>query len=157
MNRIRDELRSFMTDMVPSMMITFAFKRMVSIDEMQSAISHYFNQLQSKVLGRGWAKHAPEERPRFIGVAEHTDRRQYDNPHVHGVLDAPTAYRRWIEGPSSEVFWHKSGKWCGSIDASPLTQGADRAVDYITKGLWTPNDQSKVVLYVPEPPKIRVR
>lgn len=150
MNKIRDEIRDLMMSIEPSMMITFAFQRMVSTDEMQSAIDCYFNQLQRRVLGRNWAKHPPAERPCFVGSAEHIDRRLHQNPHVHGLLCATEDFLTHIEGDENKIRWRKSGTWCGSIMAIRLTHGADRAASYNTKEIWTPDHQSKVVLYVPK-------
>lgn len=126
-DKYRAECIRWMTDSDPDLFITFAFNRMISMDEAQTTFEKFHGHLDRKLVGRAFLRR-PDERTSYIATIEKPD----TNIHIHALFKM-TDIQKLRFCMIADGLWAKLVKG-GNLDIQAV-HCAEGVAGYITKEL----------------------
>lgn len=126
-DKYRADCIQWMTDFKPTLFVTFAFNRSISMDRAQKLFEDFHLQLDAKLIGRALHRR-PDARTDYIATIEKPD----SNIHIHALFRM-TAEQMERFGEFAPAIWKKLFR-AGNLDIKPVHY-AEGVADYVTKEL----------------------
>lgn len=125
--KYRAECIRWMTDFAPDLFVTFAFNRLISMDEAQRTFEEFHGRLDRQLLGRSYLAR-PAERTAYIATVEKPD----TNIHIHALFKMTVEQKAGFSEVAPAI-WTKLIP-AGNLDIKPV-HDAEGAARYVTKEL----------------------